>query len=406
MKRMAIALQDNRFDKVGEQTFQIGDYIHYDFVIQIWDDSGTHVFQARSFRFLPEKGKPGYSTVTLDNGDWRVFTVNAGHRVIQTAQKLDARRSQAISLAMHASWTVLPVSLLLFLVAWWVVTSAIYPLNRLGRELASRNADALEPVSTDGMPQEVSPLVSELNSLLARVSLALQSQHRFVADAAHELRSPLTALKLQIHTLTRARDEKTREQAVDRLVGGVDRASRLVEQLLALARHDPLSQAPQQTAMPLLEPVKLAIADVTPVALSKNIKVMYGKVTRAKIFGNAEDLRVLVRNLIDNAVRYAPESGLVRIDVELEDSSVALTIQDSGPGIPEKDQTRVFDRFFRLPGTSANGSGLGLAIVKVIADRHNATVKLATAAIGGLEVRVIFSLYSGEQHMHHSSGDA
>lgn len=393
MRRMAIALQDNRFDKVGDEVIPIGDNIQYDFVMQFWDDTGTRVFQSRNFLLIPEQGQQGFSEVTLANGEWRVYMMRSENRVIQVAQKLDARTKQAISMALRASWPILPVSLLLFITAWWVVTSAVSPINRLGQELAGRNADVLSPVSIDGIPDEISALVAELNSLLGRVSLAFQSQHRFVADAAHELRSPLTALKLQIHTLTRARDDKARKQAIERLERGMERASRLVEQLLALAKHDPQSQAAGQGIVSLIDPVELAVSDVALLAELKNIRLGFGNAALAAILGNVEDLRVLARNLIDNAIRYTPEGGLVQIDVDADSASATLTIQDSGPGIEAADQERVFDRFFRVAGTEASGSGLGLAIVKAIADRHKGTIELGKAAIGGLKVKVNFPLH-------------
>lgn len=393
MQQMAFALQDSGFEAAGWHGMADSDNESFDFVVQIWTDDGVRVYQSRTYRVLPERGALGYSNVTLDNGEWRVYAVQTATRVIQVSQRLEARRSRAISLALHALWPVLPVSLLLFIAAWWVVTSAMAPLNRIGHDLASRNADSLAPVSAVGVPKEVSLLVAELNSLLARVARALQSQQRFVADAAHELRSPLTALKLQVQTLARARDDVARTQAVGRLSGGVDRATRLVEQLLALARQEPLSQAFDPSVVSLAACIEQAAADVAPLAASRHIGMRYGALAPADIIGDADSLRIMVRNLLDNAIRYTPEHGQVRTTLEVAGETAVLTVEDSGGGIPEPERARIFDRFYRLPGTSPNGSGLGLAIVKAIAERHGARVVLGDGSLGGLSVQVAFPFH-------------
>lgn len=393
MEQIALALQDSAYQQPSwYKSSSGGDMAGFDFVIQIWTDDGVRVYQSRTYRNLPERGELGYSNVNLDNGEWRIYNVQNGTRVIQVAQKVDTRRDRAISLAIHSLWPSIPVSLLLFAAAWWVVSAALSPLNRIGRDLATRTADSLDPVDARGVPKEVSLLVAELNSLLVRTAQALHAQQRFVADAAHELRSPLTALKLQVQTLARAKDELARVQAVGRLQGGVDRASRLVEQLLALARQDPLSEAAEMSLIPLTACIEQAAGDVAPIALARHIQLEYGAYAHSEIKGDAEGLRILVRNLLDNAVRYAPEHGRVRIDLVADGTAARLTIQDSGSGIPEENRDRIFDRFYRVPGTSPSGSGLGLAIVKAIAERHEATVELGQAELGGLAVTVSFPL--------------
>ncbi|HEX2531191.1 MAG TPA: ATP-binding protein [Burkholderiaceae bacterium] len=394
MKQMALALQDSGFQQPDwYKKYKTPDgHDNFDFVIQIWTDDGVRVYKSRTYSALPDRGTLGYSNVTLDNGEWRIYAVQTRTRVIQVAQKLDTRRDRAISLALHSLWPSIPVSLLLLAAAWWVVTSALAPLNRIGGDLANRNADSLTPVSDKGVPKEVSLLVAELNSLLDRMNRALQLHQRFVADAAHELRSPITALKLQVQTLARAKDEAAHRQAVRRLLGGVDRASHLVEQLLALARQDPLSESAGLEPVLLSACVEQALNDVVPLALSRHIEWRCGAFIEAEIRGDTDSLRIMVRNLLDNAVRYTSEYGQIQIGMEGDDSTVSLVIQDSGPGIPLQNRSRVFDRFYRVPGTAPSGSGLGLAIVKAIAERHEANVELDQAALGGLSVRVVFPL--------------
>ncbi|GAB3537878.1 ATP-binding protein [Noviherbaspirillum agri] len=392
MQQMALALQDSAFQDTNWYAQPNADDDNFDFVVQIWTDDGVRVYQSRAYRSLPERGELGYSTVTLDNGDWRNYVTMTEHRVIQVSQKTDTRRERAISLALRSVWPIIPVALLLFAAAWWVVTTALQPLTRIGHELSHRSADSLEPVSDDGVPQEVSVLVGELNSLLIRMAQALRSQQHFVADAAHELRTPLTALKLQVQTLARTKDESSRQQAVARLQGGVDRASHLLEQLLALARQDPLAEPAEQSIVALADCADHAIADVAPLASSRHVALQFGTRADASVAGSPENLRIMIRNLLDNAVRYTPDGGKVRIDISSSDDACTLSIQDSGPGIPAPNRARVFDRFYRLPGTSQNGSGLGLAIVKTIAEHHKATIELHDASLGGLEVRITFPL--------------
>ncbi|TCS37043.1 two-component system OmpR family sensor kinase [Paucimonas lemoignei] len=395
MQQMALALQDSPFQQEQWYSSPHDNDNAFEFVIQIWTEDGVRVYQSRRYSVLPNQGVLGYSNVTLDNGDWRVYGVRNETRMIQVAQKLDARRNRAISLAMNSLWPSIPVLLLLLGTVWWVVTSALAPLDRISRDLAGRNADSLAPVDATGVPQEVSRLVAEVNSLMGRMVQALQAQKHFIDDAAHELRSLLTALTLQVKTLSRAKDETARAQAVTRLQGGVDRASHLLEQLLTLARQDPLSDPAPGTLVSLADCVEQAADEMTPLALSRQIELHFGTLPNTRVRADAESLRMLVRNLLDNAIRYTPEGGAVHVKLHCDNDVAVLCVEDSGPGIPPENRERIFDRFYRVPGTNVSGSGLGLAIVKAIADRYYATLELGQAALGGLAVKVSFSLPEG-----------
>lgn len=395
MQRMALAFQQGGFEQADWYSAQGPSQISYDFVIQVWADGTPRVVQSRTYSFLPRQAAPGYSTVALANGEWRVYSVQTGSRTVQIAQKLSTRRERALSLALYSVWPVIPISLLLFGAAWWAISSALSPLHRIGHELAQRSVDSLTPVSAAGVPTEVAGLVTELNSLLARMSQALQSQQRFVADAAHELRSPITALKLQVQTLARSRDDAARQQAVGRLLGGVDRASRLVGQLLTLAREEPASREVSPDVTRLADSVAPALADVAPFAAARQIELTVPVLPGLQVRGNPDSLQMLVRNLLDNAIRYTPEHGRVRIDLRAGAGTAILCIEDSGPGIAPADRLRVFDRFYRVPGSSTTGSGLGLAIVQAIADRHGALVEFADSSLGGLAVLVSFPAIAG-----------
>lgn len=395
MQQMALALQDSSFRQVEWHTLQDVESGNFDFVVQVWAEDGAHVYEPHPYNSLPKLSVLGYSNVKVGSEVWRVYTSQARKRVIQIAQKITVRKDRAVALALSALWPVMTVSALLFFAAWWVVNSALAPINRIGLDLANRNADSTSQISDKNVPKEIALLVKELNALLERMSQALQAQQRFVADAAHELRSPVTALRLQVQNLGRSKDELTSSKAIDRLLGGVDRASRLIEQLLILARQDPTASknvSLHETSLTLA--VEQALNDVAPFAQSRQITLQSQLEIAAAIQGDGESLRVMVRNLLDNAVRYIPEQGEVHISLYSMSEGIILLIQDSGGGIPVGERNRIFDRFYRIPGTATNGSGLGLAIVKTIVDRHKAKIEIGDAELGGLEVKVRFPHFS------------
>lgn len=405
MQQIAVALKDNRFDH-GFDWYALPEDQNesFDLVVQVWNDKGERIYQSRPYPDLSGHGALGYSTVALGREDWRLYVVQSQTQFVQIAQKMEIRRDRAVQLALHAVWPIVPVSLLLFLAAWWVVTSALSPLRRVARKLGNRSADDVGPVFVDDLPREVSPLVSELNSLLSRTGREIQVQQRFLADAAHELRSPLTALKLQVQTLARAKDETGRELAIQRLHGGVDRAARLVEQLLSLARQDRQSREYPTTVTPLAICVEMAVADVRSFASARRIRLICEDIPQVDVLGDPDSLAIMVRNLLDNAIRYTPEEGEIRVSIEESANSICLIVEDSGPGIPEADRERVFDRFFRVPGSGTSGSGLGLAIVKAIVDHHKAFILLSKSELGGLLVKVVFPLKPGQQSVVEGAG--
>ncbi len=406
IQQVAVELKNGGYDRADWPDISPDVQEDGNLVIQIWTPDGGRVYPPSTYAALPMRGDPGYSNVTLENGEWRIYAVDNGNSVIQVAQKMDARKKKAVQFALHAVWPVLPVSLLLLGACWWLVTSALAPLRRIGRELAVRPAESVSPLPVGGLPEEIEPLVIELNAHLLRAGQALQLQQRFLADATHELRSPLTALRFQVQTLSRARSEDTRSQAISRLLGGVDRAARLVEQLLSLARQDPLSRDFIPTPTPLAACVNLALADVQAFAASRQIALVREAIAAVDIDGDADALVILIRNLLDNAVRYTPDHGTVRISAVAKKLWVTLHVEDSGPGIPHGERRRVFDRFFRVPGTGATGSGLGLAIVKTIVERHMADIQLGDSALGGLSVKVIFPLDPNPQPVVEGIGSA
>lgn len=368
-----------------------------DFVIQIWDLYGTRIYFSRPGLPLINATALGYADVRVGGRQWRTYGLSTLDGVIQIAQPVRVRESLARGAALRV---VIPLLLLLPLLGAavvGVVGSGLRPLRRVAGEVQRRDVHSLAPIAAARLPQEIAPLVNELNRLLTRLNAAFQTQRAFVADAAHELRSPLTALSLELQLLDRAPDETARREARANLGAAVERAIHLVGQLLTLARNEPREPVGELTPIALEQPVAEGIADVHALAAVRRIELTL-EADPAVVQGDREALRMLVRNLVDNAVRYTPEGGRVRVQVRTRGDArsatrgepVLLEVGDSGPGIAAADRERAFDRFHRRVGSPQGGSGLGLAIVRAIADRHGAEVRLSDAADGGLLVTVAF----------------
>ncbi|MDE2594082.1 MAG: two-component sensor histidine kinase [Burkholderiales bacterium] len=374
------------------------DRANEDFVVQMWTTQGVPIFQSAAHRMLRQPAQPGFSNVrTLDDRVFRVYAVTTPTQIIQVAQDMAARRDMATTLAMRTTGPSILMAPLLMLVVWWVVSRSLAPVAKVRSQMALRKADDLSPISDVGLPEEVRPLIHELNLLFGRVRHAFDAQKSFVADAAHELRSPLAALKIQVQGLQRATDDNTRELAIKRLTSGIERATHLVDQLLALARQEAsLATGVEFDSVDLAQVGLLALTDTLLAAQTRQIDLGVYRANMALIHGHGEALRVLVRNLLDNSIKYTPVGGTVDLDVTAASDEVVLSVEDSGPGIPSSDRERVLDRFYRLSGANPEGSGLGLAIVKAIADMHGATISIdASPRLGGLRVQVKFPKASG-----------
>ena len=357
-------------------------------IIQIWRADGVMLYRSPQGRLLPPQTAIGFSDTVAGGEPYRIYALRTATQVVQVAQQTEARGRMAGQLALRA---VLPVALLapvLMLIVWWVVGRAIGPIERVRRQVAARRPDDLAPLPTAGLPAEVRPLVGEMNGLLTRLSAAWDALTHFTADAAHELRSPLAALRLQAQSLQRAPDDATRAIASERLLAGIDRATRLVEQLLALARQEGAGEGAELVSLDLTALARNALADAEPEAARHAIALTLDAPT-AHVVLRADEaaLAVLLRNLLGNALRHTPPGGQVRVGVREEASVIDLTVEDSGPGIAPDERARVQDRFYRVPGTPGHGSGLGLAIVRAIAERHGAALTLdASPTLGGLRV--------------------
>jgi two-component system OmpR family sensor kinase len=360
-----------------------------DMVVQMWSPDGAQMFHSVSRARLPQRAVLGFSNVRANSTTYRVFSIQTSNQTVQVAQGQIARH-----LALRTLGPIAVMMPILMLVVWWVVSGSLQPVARVRSQVASRQADDLSPVSDTGLPDEVRPLVQELNLLFGRVRTAFEAQQNFVADAAHELRTPLAALRLQAQSLDRADTPEARQVAVGRLTAGIDRATRLVEQLLILARQEATAAegtAAKTRPVDLADLARRTAADLASVAAAKGVDLGLQQADPASVDGQPDALQILLRNLVDNAVKYTPGGGTVDISVLSGAGTVAVQVEDSGPGIPPDERERVFDRFYRVAGSEAAGSGLGLAIIKAIAERHGAVLTLGSSErLGGLMATVTF----------------
>ncbi|WP_029045154.1 HAMP domain-containing sensor histidine kinase [Cupriavidus sp. amp6] len=397
MKQMAAALPSRFADPVAPPFIgSPGDLTHADedVVIHIWDGSGRSLYLSHSHPALPARAELGFSNVTTQQGEWRLYSMQLGPTVVQIAQPMSARRTLAARMALR---TVAPLLLLLPLLGWLVwmaVGRGLRPLREIAAEVRARDATTLEPLAVRQMPDEIAPLSVALNQLLARLSHAIDTQRAFVADAAHALRTPLAALQLQAQLVERADNGAARDEAVAKLRQGLERLTHLVTQLLTLARQEPGAATPPREPVELRALAAGVVAELAQAALDRDIDLGVdgdANAAPAIVCGDADALRILLTNLLDNALAYIPAGS--RIDVHVargaDGRSVELVVSDNGPGIAVGERERVFDRFYRLPEAPTGGSGLGLAIVAEIAQSHGARVALEDAR-PGLRVRVTF----------------
>lgn len=383
MKQIVASLPRQAFAPI-EPGADLAPDLGEDILIQIWDNTGVVIYHSHARATLPQQAELGFTDIRQNNGLWRVYSAQIGNTVVQVAQPQSARRAVAAHVAIR---TVAPLLLqvpLLGMLIWVVVGRGLAPIKRAAAEVQTRDIHTLAAIEDAGLPREIRPLTQALNDLLARLGTAIDAQRAFVADAAHELRTPLTALRLQVQLAERATNDAERQASFADLKQGLERATRLLQQLLTLARQEPGAFAQPQAAVDLTALLRSVVADFSIAAAAREVDLGIAAAPPASVVGNADALRVLFNNLIENALRHTPEHGSVDVAIASDAGAVTVTVQDSGPGIPEEDLPRVFDRFYRVPSTQAqfHGSGLGLAIVKQIAAAHRATVSLSNTGHG------------------------
>ncbi|MBI3144720.1 MAG: sensor histidine kinase N-terminal domain-containing protein [Pseudogulbenkiania sp.] len=357
--------------------------------LAVWDAGGQLLLSDGEGLILnPHPGLSGF--LTLDTGDkrWRVFYLSNRAYSVAVAQELEERWEvvRGLIAAQWLPWLVLVPVLLLLL--WRGVALGLRPLERVRDELQHHPLDAPTPLSRE-VPAELRPLIDGMNGLIARVAEMLARERRFTADAAHELRTPLAALRVQAEVAQLSTETAAREHALAQLTLGVDRATRLIDQLLALSRLDPL-QTPANAALLHWQAIaERALAEVRHTAAGRAITVElrqtcpYAEVLPLR--GDDTLVGLLLRNLLDNAVRYSPDGATVTLELAADH----VAVRDTGPGIAPEWLERVRERFFRPPGQNQPGSGLGLSIVERVAELHGLALQLENRTEGGLIARLV-----------------
>jgi two-component system, OmpR family, sensor kinase len=364
-----------------------------DLVVATWAPGAAEpVFLLPTHAPLSRQAPPGFSTQEIAGVKWRVFIRHDGERTVAAAQPLRVRDGAEMDIAEQL---IVPLTLLvpaIILTVLFLVQRGLRPLTRFAHELDSRRPDALASLPLTALPAELLPMATAMNDLLARLSRALAAQEVFIADAAHELLTPLTALQVQVQMLERARSEERRTQATADVRSSLERCIALARQLLTLARYSgETPPARDFEQVPLLGVVRAAVAEVLPKAHARGIDLGVTSSTDCVIQGDDKALLTLLANLLDNAIKYSPQGSRVDVAIDLRERAPVVTVSDGGPGIAAADQARVFDRFYRSRNVETQGSGLGLAIALEIAIRHGAQIALRTPGrLGGLDAEVVF----------------
>ena len=360
-----------------------------EFYVRVLAQDGTALYVSHPQVKVPFSSAIGFSTQKYLGKKWRFYTINARKETIQVAQSLNLRaitiKETALSL-MASQLLFIPILVMLIFIA---INKALSPILGLSGEIQQRKSHDLAPISVDKIPIEIKPLVHSLNSFMSRVSDMVEILKRFTSDAAHELRTPITALRLQLAVIEQAESKAERAAGISSLKGGIDRSEQLVSQLLEFARIEPNHLAREILPITLLSLIKECVEALFPLAHAKSIDLGLNTTAELITFGVRQEVKVLINNILDNAIRYTSNHGKIDISLLLEGTNIVLEVTDSGPGISSVDLDHVFERFYRGENKDAIGSGLGLSIVKEIATQHGAIVELINLN-PGLRFRVYF----------------
>jgi two-component system sensor histidine kinase QseC len=390
----------------GVTTISAGDFVLPDeeevikkytksLAFQVWIDSS--ILAVRSANAPAAHLSPvsdGFSNQMIGQEPWRIYSIS--HKnfplLIQVGERYDLRDDLTRAITLRMLTPVLVSLPIIGLIIWFGIEFAMRPLYRIANEVAVRETDHLDPVDARLVPDEAKPLVHSLNTLLIRVQKAFESERRFTADAAHELRTPLAAIKAQAQVAQKTQDAEDRQRVLQKVVSGVDNATRVVQQLLILARIDPATPMKDIKQVDLCYTATMTLQELAPLALKKDIEIGLSETCRGIVHGNADTLSILLANLVHNAINYTPPHGTITVDITTHADRVQLSVCDSGPGIPAGERDKVMRRFYRGRDVTQAGSGLGLSIVARIVELHRARVVLGESTLGGLQVDVLFPL--------------
>ena len=357
-------------------------------IVQFWRPDGRLTATSWPIAGLGLQPDEGFHTLRLGGRRWRVFTMQSTPLRVQIVTSDDFRQRVIWDITRNSAKPILYLAPISIAMLWLVVYAALRPMTRLVRALSGQDERNLEELSPRRVPQELLPLIDSMNGLLRRVRHAFDSQRRFVADAAHELRTPITAVKLQIENL-RNRVDPTAAEELHELEAGIERLHRIVRQLLQLARQEAMPQESSAGPIDIGAVAGDSVRSLVPLAETRAIDLGLGEVQPVTARLDPGQLRIVLDNLLDNAVRYTPAGGRVDVSVREAEGIAVIDVTDTGPGIPTIDLERVFSRFYRVRATDAEGSGLGLAIARAAAERCRSTIELCNRSPGpGLLARV------------------
>lgn len=362
--------------------------------VRAYDKSGRVYFETALPSFpddTPLTYAEGFERLQTEKGLWRVFTHVTEEGIVQVGQPVASRDALARALSLRTLMPMLFLIPFLAIMIAWVLQRGLEPIQETSDRVSHRDASRLDPLPVDNVPVELVPLIEQINALLGRLETSFGAQRRFLADAAHELRTPVSALALQVQLAARAHTGEARAIALEELTRGIERARRLVQQLLDFARLEPGVQAAPFEALDLAQLARRVVGDLAARAEELGIDLGADAPEAVPVVGSEPELRSLLENLLDNALRYAPRDSAVTVSVRREGRQAEMTIVDAGPGIPAAERERVFERFHRVAGDVTPGSGLGLSIAKAIVERHGGVITLGDARSGtppGLAVSV------------------
>lgn len=353
---------------------------------QIGKPDGTVLVRSPEIPSAAFTGELGFSTVVHENQPWRnlILETTDGSYRIQVAQSVPKRDKEALEIARKTALPLAVVFPLLLVAIYFSVRRGLRPLDELAADVRRRSPENLAPLASKDTPREAQPLVAAINRLLYRLNVSLENERRFTADAAHELRTPLAAARIQTQVALLSDDAEKRNHALSQTLAGIDRSTRLVEQMLRLARLDPLAQLPAPGKVDLAELARDVIAGLRDASPTKTITPEIDE-TLGVIDGDAGLLEVALRNLIDNALRYSAPDSLIAVFLRREEAGLLLGVSDNGPGVSAEELPRLAERFYRGSSALAEGSGLGLTIVHRIAELHGARLELANREGGGFQ---------------------
>lgn len=338
----------------------------------------------------------GYSETMINNQLWHVFSISTenGDYVIHVGQRDDIRSKLVESLASQELLAMLLALPVLGLVIWLIVSRILRPVNQLKEQLAAREVGHLQPLPLDKLPEEVVPMVQQINALFVMLEQAFANERNFTSDASHELKTPLAGLMTQLQVAQKAQDATMRKLALQKCQQAVLRMTHMVQQLLTLSRVQHHNVQLTKQRVDVNQAIIAVIADIEYSAHEKLIEIELNGRDGIAIEANPQLLAILFRNLLDNAIKYTPNGGKVNVCLDSDQQSVCLVIEDSGPGVADEDYERITQRFYRCVETAqvAEGSGLGLSIVQRIIRLHEADIHFEKAALGGLRVSLRFNL--------------